>query len=91
MVAYASDARDAIGRCRVTARYSVESLRRMAVQTAPCFGCHRQRVRVDLMECPRCHQLVCDTCLGRCFCHDSQRVTDAARDLGAECAETVHN
>jgi hypothetical protein len=65
----------------MTARYSVASLRRMATLTAPCFGCHRTRVRVDLVECPRCHRLVCDACGQRCFCRDSERVTDAALAL----------
>jgi hypothetical protein len=65
----------------MTARFTIERIRRLAVQTAPCFGCHRTRVRVDLAECPRCHMLVCDACLERCFCRDSERVTETARAL----------
>ena len=65
----------------MTALYSVETLRRLAVETAPCFGCHRARVRADLRECPHCHMLTCDRCAGRCFCRDSQRVTETARTL----------
>jgi hypothetical protein len=60
MGTYASDARAAIGRCRVTARYTVERLRRESVQLAPCYGWHRQRVRADLERCQRCGMLLCD-------------------------------
>jgi hypothetical protein len=65
----------------VTARYSIERLRRESVQLAPCFGCHRQRVRADLERCSKCGMLTCDRCAGRCFCSDSQRVTETARAL----------
>jgi hypothetical protein len=89
MVAYSGDARAAIGRCEVTVKafdphpvvYSVTTLRCMASMTAPCYGCKRQRVRADLVECPRCHMLTCDRCAGRCFCADSQRVAETARTI----------
>jgi hypothetical protein len=83
MGTYASDARAAIGRCRVTARYTVERLRRESVQLAPCYGWHRQRVRADLERCQRCGMLLCDRCAGRCFCRDSLRVTEMASTLCA--------
>jgi hypothetical protein len=81
VVAYASDARPPIGRCGVTARYSAALLLRMAVQLATCYGCKRQRVRADLEQCASCGMLLCDRCAGRCFCTDSERVTEAARTL----------
>jgi hypothetical protein len=65
----------------MTVRYDSDRLRRMASMTAPCFGCKRQRVRADLVECPRCHMLLCDACAGRCFCGDSQRVAETARAI----------
>jgi hypothetical protein len=90
MVAYSGDARAAIGRCEVTVKafnphpvvYSVATLRRMASMTAPCYGCKRQRVRADLERCHRCGMSLCDRCAGRCFCRDSQRVTETARAIG---------
>jgi hypothetical protein len=74
----------------MTARCSAAMLRRMATMTAPCYGCKRQRVRADLERCQRCGMLLCDRCAGRCFCGDSQRVTETARALAsAECAEVL--
>jgi hypothetical protein len=66
----------------VTARYSVATLRCMASMTAPCYGCKPQRVRADLERCAKCGMLTCDRCAGRCFCTDSQRVTETARTIG---------
>lgn len=63
-------------------RYSAGMLRLLAVETAPCFGCHRMKVRVDLQECQRCHRFVCDRCTSQCFCSALQRVDAAARTLG---------
>lgn len=64
-----------------TARYTVERVRRESVQLAPCYGCHRSRVRADLQECQRCGMLTCDRCTGHCFCADSERVTETERTL----------
>ena len=66
-----------------TVRYSVERVRRVSVQLAPCYGCKRQRVRADLERCQRCGMLLCDRCAGRCFCRDSERVTETASTLCA--------
>lgn len=57
-----------------TARYTIEHLRRESVQLAPCYGCHRQRVRADLAQCSRCGMWTCDRC-------NTKRVTETARTL----------
>lgn len=66
------------------ARYTAAFMRRMAVETAPCFHCHRARVRADLEQCRVCCMMTCDRCAGRCFCADSERVIATARTLSKQ-------